>query len=173
MKAFFVLVCRLAKNFLCTLLHKYVCSIKSENSFQGGQKESMTANQLAYQANIERERANRAQEVIGSRQAESQERQAQASLSQARSAEIRAINDSDRVEIERFRSELEKAKTDNEIKEVAAKINRYQVQNGVDIANAVTGGIKNIGSLINPIGGLISRPTTSSVLGKIFSGGVK
>lgn len=81
----------------------------------------MTQNQLAYQANLEKERANRAQEEIGRRQASAAEQQARA-------------------------KDLE---TQGKIADYESQAKRRKVQSGVDIANAVTGGLASVAKTVD------------------------
>lgn len=104
----------------------------------------MTANQIAYQANLERERTNRANEAISSRQAG-------ASEVQARVAERKAL-------INELEYELKKSKNAADINKIKAEIKRLEHQNKTDTANAVTSGFANVGkgvagfvSALNPL----------------------
>lgn len=104
----------------------------------------MTANQIAYQANLERERTNRANEAISSRQAG-------ASEAQARVAERKA-------RINELEYELKKSKNEADINKIKSEIKRLEHQNKTDTANAVTSGFANVGkgvagfvSALNPL----------------------
>lgn len=100
----------------------------------------MTANQIAYQANLERERTNRANELIGNRP--------DASLRQAAVSERKA-------KIAELEYALKETKNAAEIKKIEAEIERLKHQNATDTVNAITGGVANIGrgvgSVINPL----------------------
>lgn len=115
----------------------------------------MTANQIAYQANLERERSNRANEAIAmrtnvekersnranesisSRQAGASEKQAAASLTKARVAELEY--------------QLKQTKNEADIQKIKAEIDRLNHQNMTDSINAVTGGMANIGKAFSGI----------------------
>lgn len=101
----------------------------------------MTSNQIAYQANLERERTNRANELIGNRQADASLRQAAVSERKAKITELEYA--------------LKETKNAAEIKKIEAEIERLKHQNVTDTVNAITGGVANIGrgvgSVINPL----------------------
>lgn len=90
----------------------------------------MTQNQLAFHANKERERANRASELIGTTQAEAARSQAQASKSQADTAAKRAATDVDRLS-------LDKVKADRDF--------------ALGIANTTFKGVESIGKILKPL----------------------
>ena len=104
----------------------------------------MTSNQIAYQANLERERTNRANEAISSRQAGASEAQARVAERKARITELEY--------------DLKRAKNAAEINKIKTEIKRLEHQNKTDTANAVTSGIGNVGkgiagfaSALNPL----------------------
>lgn len=97
----------------------------------------MTANQIAYQANLERERSNRANEAIASRQADASRIQASASATQASAAATKA-------RLAELELQLKQAKNQADIKKIQAEIDRLSHQNVTDSINAVTGGMANI-----------------------------
>lgn len=97
----------------------------------------MTANQIAYQANLERERSNRMNESIASRQADASRIQAQSSATQASAAATKA-------RIAELEYQLKSAKNKAEINKIQAEIDRLNHQNVTDSINAVTGGMSNI-----------------------------
>lgn len=99
----------------------------------------MTQNQLTYWKNVEQERTNRANEDIKSRDSRSRERE---------------------VDVKELAQQL------NEVMGEAQR-NRWNVQNGVDIANAVTGGVSNLGKSVSSVLGNVvpkaSTPTTPTI----------
>lgn len=84
----------------------------------------MTANQIAYQANLERERANKAQEQL-------------TASAQAETHRSNLVREAETERANRAKEETEKVKAD-----AASK------QAGAAIANSVTGGIKNVSAAI-------------------------
>lgn len=97
----------------------------------------MTANQIAYQANLERERSNRINESIASRQAD-------ASAMQARSSATQAAASMSKARVSELEYQLKHAKNSAEIAKIKAEIDRLNHQNFTDSVNAVTGGMANI-----------------------------
>lgn len=111
----------------------------------------MTANQIAYQANLERERSNRASESIQQMNAESQR--------------VTALAKADQTKIEELKARLAEARNPYEIEQIKAEIARTKQAAKLDVANTVISGVgalTNLGKVATGAYSAISSASTAA-----------